>query len=625
MYKTEAFYELEKGVHSALETYSNVHRGSGHNSLVTTHLFEKARMIVLDYLGLKKGKQFVIFCTRRSLEALQLRIKTKDYTIISSEDIGLPLGVWAIIINKKSLPGGAPSIAGGGTARLMSPDWVVWDNAPDRFEAGTPAIINIIAFARALCLIKKYGNEIFMDPVSETLTAREILYHDELDKYSGKELLDELRKTIIGSGVKVPTANGLKPYINFDYGASTPTFTPVWNAVRNTWRQPRQIQEEIINEVRSVCSDALGAPLSDYDLIFTSNTTDAINLAADSLKPVKKDDSEPVVLTTMLEHSSNDLPWRLASSTVIRLGIDEEGFVDHDEMEKYLREYNQDKLHGKKKIKIVAISGASNVLGVYNHLKEIAAIVHKYGALLMVDAAQMAAHRKIDMSLCNIDYLAFSAHKVYAPFGTGVLLAKKGLLNLTPSELKKINASGEENSIGIAALGKIIILLQRIGMDLIMDEEKALTRHALDSLSLIPEVTLYGISDPESASFDYKGGVIVFSLKDFMSNKVAEELAIQGGIGIRFGCHCAHILIKHLLGVGPGLQKFQKMIVTLFPGLRLPGLARISFGIGSTIEEVDELADVLKTMAEKNRKSSQKETKILINDFVREAEVRVYS
>ena len=98
-----------------------------------------------------------------------------------------------------------------------------------------------------------------MDSTPEKLTATEILYHDELEKYSGQELLDELRQTLIGRGIHVPTVEGTRPFINLDNSASTPTFTPVWNSFRQTWRQTGQIQQEIIHEVKSICAGVLGA------------------------------------------------------------------------------------------------------------------------------------------------------------------------------------------------------------------------------------------------------------------------------------------------------------------------------------------------------------------------------
>src|SRR5512132_521252 len=106
---TEAFAELERGVHTALETYSNVHRGSGHNSMVTTHLFEQARDIVLEYLGLNKRKYVVIFCTPRRSEMLKAQLPPPvSYASVSSQDIGLPLGVRALAVKRRALPRGAP-------------------------------------------------------------------------------------------------------------------------------------------------------------------------------------------------------------------------------------------------------------------------------------------------------------------------------------------------------------------------------------------------------------------------------------------------------------------------------------------------------------------------------------
>ena len=138
--------------------------------------------------------------------------------------------------------------------------------------------------------------------------------------------MDELRQTLIGRGVRVPTVEGARPFINLDNAASTPTFTPIWDAVCQTWRQPRQVQDEIVQEVKSICAEVLGAPLAAYDVIFTSNTTEAINLVAESLGNESEPDIEPVVLNTLLEHNSNELPWRtIPGVSLIRLPVDAEG------------------------------------------------------------------------------------------------------------------------------------------------------------------------------------------------------------------------------------------------------------------------------------------------------------
>jgi selenocysteine lyase/cysteine desulfurase len=433
---------------------------------------------------------------------------------------------------------------------------------------------------------------------------------------------------------------GAKRFINLDNSASTPTFSPIWNAFRQAWLQRGVMQQEISHEVKNICAEVLGAPLTDYDVLFTSNATEAINLTAESLGHESDENTEPVILNTLLEHSSNDLPWRMVPHhTLIRLPVNAEGFINLNALEALLCSYNQKNQYGKKRIKLVAVSGASNVLGVCNNIEEISQIAHRYGARLLVDAAQLVAHRKIDMKKCGIDYLAFSAHKVYAPFGCGVLVARKGLLNFTSPEFELIRSSGEENTGGIAALGKSLILLQKIGMDLIQREEQNLTRQALRGLSQIPGIKIYGIKDPESSEFMHKIGVIVFALKGIMPARIAKELAIRGGIGVRSGCHCAHILIKYILHVPPFFQGFQGVIQKLFPGLKLPGLVRVSLGIENSEEDVDKFIQVLHkinkhklytsdnhgTSGHKENPSLWKENVIKqMNDFVQTTVMKVY-
>ena len=593
-----AFTELARGVQTALETYSNVHRGSGHNSLVTTQLYEQAREIVLEYLGLSKDCYTIVFSTPRRAELLTAGLKPKDYHCLSSEDIGLPLGVRAIAIDRKALPGGVPFQTGGGTARLVAPRWVIWAKAPDRVEAGTPAIINVIAFAKALQLIQQFGSNSFQNIPLEQQSANDILYHDELEQLSGRELLMQLKQTLIGRGVRVPTTEGDKPYINLDNGASTPTFTPIWKAVRQTWRQPRPVQQEIIREVKSICAEMLDAPSSTYDVIFTANTTEAINLVAESLSNEFDKGSQPIVVNTILEHNSNELPWRgLPGVPLVRLPVDSEGFLDLTELETLLRAYNEQRGHGAQRISLVAVSGASNVLGTCNDLTEIGRITRRYGARLLVDAAQLIAHRAVDMSACQIDYLAFSAHKTYAPFGAGVLVARKGQLRFTAAEMESIRASGEENVSGIAALGKALVLLRRIGLDVVQQGEQVLTAQALRGMAQIPGLTLYGVQSPDSPRFAGKGGVIVFRIGNKLAGKVADELAEQGAIGVRAGCHCAHMMIKSLLNIPKPLEQFQRLLLKVFPGVSLPGLTRVSFGIENTREDIDALLDMLGRIA----------------------------
>ena len=313
--------------------------------------------------------------------------------------------------------------------------------------------------------------------------------------------------------------------------------------------------------------------------------------------------------------------------------------MDMMELETILAAYNQEGKHGKKRIRIVAVSGASNVLGVCNKMAEISGIVHRYGARLLVDAAQLVAHRTVNVEGCGIDYLAFSAHKVYAPFGCGVWVVRKELLAFNAAELELIRSSGEENVGGIAALGKALVLLQRISMDVIREEEQALTAKALRGMSQIDGLTIYGIKDPASPRFEHKIGVIVFGLKGMMSNRLADALALRGGIGVRYGCHCAHMIIKRLLNISPFLEKFQRLIVTLFPKVRLPGLTRVSLGIENSEKDVDTLIRVLGNIAGHPRTPAEgRSTKVpgetsgvpkaelqrLIKKFIKEVDEKIY-
>jgi len=152
-----------------------------------------------------------------------------------------------------------------------------------------------------------------------------------------------------------------------------------------------------------------------------------------------------------------------------------------------------------------------------------------------------------------------------------------------------------------------------------------MTKRMLLGLSQIKGLKIYGIHDSLSPVLAQKGGVIVFTVKGLMSNRVANELAVRGGIGVRYGCHCAHILVKHILGVPPGLQRFQRIIAGLFPGLRFPGVVRVSLGIENTEEDVDTFIHVLGKIATRTGNLKQKEAKSQINDFVKAAASKVYS
>jgi|SRR5450631_685218 len=593
-----AYLEIERVARAALATYSNVHRGSGHHGLASTRLYDQAKDIVLDCLGLDRKKYVVVFCSPRRATRLTNELALGTYQIVSSQERGLPLGMRAVAIQRKALPRGIPFEAGGGTARLSATDWVLWAKGADRFEPGTPAIVNAIAFARALQILRKGPHCTLAGPITSSSSG-----DATPDGLVGRDLLDRLRATLIGGNAHVPTAAGARPYVNLDNAASTPTFEPIWDAARLAWRLTPAQRPAVVDETRATCCEVLGAPAATYDVLFTSNTTEAINLVAVSLGKADRTDCDPVVLTTYLEHNSNELPWRsVEGHGVVRLGVDAEGAINLAELEAQLRAYNRDRSHGRQRITLVAVTGASNVLGVFPPVPDIVRLAHGYGAKVLVDAAQLVAHRRIQMDAWAVDYLAFSGHKVYAPFGTGVLVARKGLLSFSATELDAIRASGEENIGGIAALGLALRLVTRIGFDVLAEEEQALLRRTLTGLAGLPKVRVHGTRDPASPRLDQKSGIVIFDVKGMLPGRVARELAGRAGVGVRYGCHCAHLLIKRLLKVPRWAERLQYLMLTLASGMSLPGVVRVSFGLQTTCQDVDTFLEALADVAQRSRR-----------------------
>jgi selenocysteine lyase/cysteine desulfurase len=616
------FDELKRAVRATLETYANVHRGSGHCSMATTRLYEEARNLVREHLDLRKADYEVVFCSPDVARLFLTQLPPGGCKCLSSADFGLALGVRALAIHRWSLSRLSSHPVGGGTARLVGPRWVVWARTPARFEAGTPAIVNVITLAKALRLARRHGNDCLRHAHGEPASPADIIHHDALDGLSGHELLARLKASRIGRELRVPTAAGESLHVNLDHAASTMTFEPIWEAVWRTWQLPAQAQQVVVQEAARVCADFLHAPADDYEVLFTANTTEAINLAAENLGARPPDGNEPVVLNTVLEHNSNELPWR-KSATRVQLDVDAQGFVKLAELEAELAAYNRDGRHGKQRICLVAVSGASNVIGSCNDLGEICKLAHRYGAEVLVDAAQLVAHRKLDVLACDVDYLAFSAHKAYAPFGSGALVARKGLLRLGQDRLAQIRASGEENAGGIAGLAKALTLLGRVGLDLIQAEEQALTAQALRGMAEVPWLKVHGIASPEDPRFAQRSAVIAFQLRGSLSYKIAGELAERAGIASRWGCHCAHMLIKRLHHLGPKLQQFQRVLVTLAPRLELPGLARVSFGLANEPADIQLLIETLGQIGREGR-IKRKALKKRMNDFVTGTVQRVF-
>lgn len=287
------------------------------------------------------------------------------------------------------------------------------------------------------------------------------------------------------------------------------------------------------------------------EIIFTKNCTEAINYAVFGYfsKILKKDD---ILLLSEMEHNSNVVPWKLLSK---KIGF-KIGYLNIDDSKIDLREL--DEILKKRRVKVLSITHASNVLGTINPIREISRICRKYGTKLLVDGAQAAPHLKIDVKDLGCDFYAFSGHKMLGPLGVGVLYVKKELLkSLTPFisgggtvlEVTKENLKfkedherfegGTPNIADVVAFSSAIDYLNKLGMNNVRKYEEELTKYALEKLNKINDIKIYNnhIKD--------RVGVIAFNLKNIHAHDVA-SLLDEEGICVRASHHCAMILHKKL-------------------------------------------------------------------------------
>ena len=318
----------------------------------------------------------------------------------------------------------------------------------------------------------------------------------------------------------------------------------------------------------------INAP-SAHQVIYTRNTTEAINLVAYSWARANLGSGDLVILTEM-EHHSNLVPWQiLQDERGIELDfipVTENGLLD-------LEAYKTLLSHGPK---LVSFTHMSNVLGTINPAKEIIRLAHEVGAVTLVDAAQSVPHLKVDVQALDADFLAFSAHKMCGPTGIGALYGKMELLEAMPpflgggdmiKEVKlrsfRANALPYKFEAGTPAIaeavgfGAAVEYLSALGMDAIAAHEHEITEYALERLEEVPGVKLFGPGVQD------KGGVAAFTLEGIHPHDVAQILD-QDGIAIRAGHHCAQ----------PLHEKFG-----------LPATSRASFYLYNTKEEVDRLVN----------------------------------
>ncbi len=432
--------------------------------------------------------------------------------------------------------------------------------------------------------------------------------------------IENINQYIVGYEKRVPLLDGSsRQYINFDNGASTPSLKPVMDKINEfmEWYSSihrgtgfkSQLCSAVYDYGREVVADFVNVDLATHAVIFGKNATEAINKLAHRL-PIGKDE---VVLVSKMEHHSNDLPWR-ANANVVHIEIHANGSLDEDDLIRQLRKY-----HGK--VALLAITGASNVTGWVNDVNRLAEIAHEHGTRILIDAAQLAPHRAIDMKSQSdpghIDFLALSAHKIYAPFGTGVLIGDKsffasgdpdyvggGTVNIVSldyaywADAPEKEEAGTPNTVGVVALAESLLTLEKIGMDQVAEHEKVLTRHMLQRMKEIPGIEIYGSADPNVV--DNRLGVIAFNVKEMHHSLAAAILNYEGGIGVRNGCFCAHPYIKQLMSVDEEESRRIEQEMLQGDRSRIPGALRASFGMYNTKAEIDRFIEVLKKVANRS-------------------------
>jgi cysteine desulfurase / selenocysteine lyase len=394
---------------------------------------------------------------------------------------------------------------------------------------------------------------------------------------------------------RVPVlGSGERPLVYLDHAASTHAPQSVLksyielmereyaNVHRGTHILSRRATERF-EEAYYVVADFIGAELRQGCVCFTTNTTQSIDLASHVMAHVPGK-----VITTEMEHHSNELPHRRRGS-VLRAQINDDGSLDLNHLEDLLR---------RNEIKLVSVTGGSNVTGFMPNIHQIARLAHENGALICVDAAQLLAHAPIDVKgpsdIEHIDFLAGAGHKAYAPFGAGFLYGPRALMNEAPpylpgggtaAQVSSFSAEylpapdrhqgGTPNIGGVVAMSRAFLFLQSIGMEELRRHELQLLTKTMTALQAMDGVHVYGPSDPTQ-----RLGVISFNVEGVSDMLTAAILSEEGGLAVRNGRFCAHIYMDKLLAQTHGDDpKAPK------------GAARASFGAYNDESDVERLLE----------------------------------
>ena len=448
----------------------------------------------------------------------------------------------------------------------------------------------------------------------------------------GEPSNNDLRNLIIGADQKVPLPNGkYVTAINFDNAATTPVlysvfkeikhFAPWYSSVHRGGGYKSKVSSDTYEQGRAAVQSFVNSDKERDIVIFTKNTTESINVLSSVLSQQKS--HQKVVLSTWMEHAANDLPWR-NKFKVDYVEIDKFGRLSIEDLEDKLVRY-------RGSVKLVSVTGASNVTGYMNPIHKIAVLAHKYDAKILVDGAQLVPHTSVDMkcfdSVEHIDYLVFSAHKMYAPFGAGVLIGPKkdfmegnpfiqggGAISLVTHERVEWDEpagkdeAGTPNAMGVVALTAAIKTLRAVGMDNIYKREKALYDYTISRMEKIPGIRFY--SDPYREDTI---GVIPFNLEGVHHYLMPSILFDEAGVSVRNGFFCTHPYCERLLGLSSEDMKqyFEDDEV------ELPGMVRVSFGFYNNYSEIDKFLRILRMIAKNKDYYINKYSNILSSEQTR--------
>jgi selenocysteine lyase/cysteine desulfurase len=412
---------------------------------------------------------------------------------------------------------------------------------------------------------------------------------------------------LVGNGLAVPlVTGGTRRYANLDHAASAPCLVtvkesvdallPWYSSVHRGAGFPSRVATAAYEGAREAVLSFLGARADDT-VVFTRHTTEAINVLAAALP----DDVETIVFAG--EHHANLLPWRRGRATVLPVPTSPGNALD-------LLDAALAGAQGR--VGLVAVTGASNVTGEIWPYVEITALAHRHGARVLLDAAQLAPHRPIDMAGTGVDYLALSGHKLYAPFGSGVLVGRPDWLadpepllagggavryvtvdSVLWAEAPDRHEAGSPNVVGAVALGVACRTLQAAGLATIAAAEHELVGDTAERLVAIPGVRLLRMWAPGGPRI----GVLPFTVEGVPYAQVAAALSAEHGIGVRHGCFCAHPLVAHLLDVDGATLRHIRWAMQHGAPVRLPGAVRASVGLATTADDLDRLVEALGHLA----------------------------